>query len=692
MTLLAIRRLSLSLWPFVILAVGESLGAFLIVRGASVDRGSSRALADALMASLAGIAVAAIMIWLARRMVDASRAPAWRSPWASLAIYVVVSMVSGLVMVLVLLNFSPGGYPAQLVVLYTVTRPINVVVLAVVVQQTRGGVEASRELQDDIRGKLELTRRTNAMIESAERELRAESRRLLSTEVAQPLNAILWNGYSLSDEALAGQLDEYIDSRLRPMAHVLHPVSVRLGLIPAIRGLDDTLTVDASPTVSRMDSDGALLDDSVRLQVYRWLRASFVAPGVSRAALAIRGRQLELSVFPPVDVPVDAVQAAAGMQLIGRGVVCAPLRGQVPDPQLELVMTDTPVEDRSQRYRIRELLTVPLPYRVLLVVLLATGAAPFQFVLYRWQLSLETVIAASMLGLCAVLAAFALQPLPAPQPTLAGAARVVGEWAAIAAAAALGLLIPAALFDLLPPGPVEWALTFFRMSYRFFLPGILVVLSFGLLALAQRQLAIANGALEFEEERRAVLLAESQRVDRDVAEALHRTVQGRLAAAVIMLRLGQRERAWRQIVDMARTEIPILQDRLADSPIGRDLVVDVPVGLSVVQVGEVDAATETVTQLQSVVGEIAVNARRHGGATLLIVTVTSEGGRQRIVCQDNGRGIEGIVRAGLGSRLLDETTARLGGHWLLESRPVGCRVVIDLPTLARTPTAASSSA
>lgn len=688
MTTMGLRRLSLSVWPFVILAVGESIGAFLIVRDASADRSPASTVLHVLIAALAGVAVASVMLWFARVLVHASRGPRWRSLWASVAIYAVIGVMSGLFMVEVLMRFSPGGYPPQFIALYIVTRPINVIVLAVVVQQTREGVDASRKLQDDVRGKLELARRTNAMIEAAERELRAESRRLLSTEVAQPLNVILSKGRSLPDDALADRLDNYIDLHLRPMAHVLHPVSVRLGLIPAIRGLDDTLQVDASPTVARMDSDGVLLDESVRLQVYRWLRSSLVVPGVSRAALIVRGRELEVSVYPPVDVAVDAVQSAAGMRMISQGVVCAPLMGQTSGVQPDPVPPDR--DDPTPRYRIRELLTVPLPYRVFLVFLLAVGAAPFQYVLYRWELSPQTLLSASMIGVASVLAAALLQRLPAPRPTLWGAARVLIEWGTIAAAAGLGLLIPATVIDLLSPDPTAWGLTFLRMSYRFVVPGLAVVLSFGLLTIAQRQLGLASAALESEEERRAGLLAESQRVDRDVAETLHRTVQGRLAAAVIMLRIGQREDAWTQIVDMARTEIPVLQGRLADASLGQSLVDEPPVGLNVVQIGEVDAAAEALEDLRSAVSEIAVNARRHGRASLLIVTVTREGERQIITCQDNGQGIRGSVTAGLGSRLLDETTARLAGHWRLESLDDGCCVVLDVRLEPRSSGLASS--
>lgn len=376
--------------------------------------------------------------------------------------------------------------------------------------------------------------------------------------------------------------------------------------------------------------------------------------------------------------------------MVSQGVVCAPLMGQTSGAQPDPVTPDR--DQPASRYRLRDLLTVPLPYRVFLVLLLAVGAAPFQYVLYRWELSPQTLLSASMIGVASVLVAALLQRLPAPRPTARGAMRVLAEWATIAAAAGLGLLIPGTLFDLLPSDPAEWGVTFFRMSYRFVVPGLAVVLSFGLLTLAQRQLGLASAALELEEERRAGLLAESRRVDRDIAETLHRTVQGRLAAAVIMLRLGQREDAWTQIVDMARTEIPVLQGRLADASLSQSLVDEPPVGLHVVQIGEIDAEAEALEDLRSAVSEIAVNARRHGRASLLVVTVTLEGDRQIITCQDNGRGIQASVTAGLGSRLLDDTVALLGGTWRIESPEEGCRVVIDLPTVSRAPAAASSSA
>jgi two-component sensor histidine kinase len=217
------------------------------------------------------------------------------------------------------------------------------------------------------------------------------------------------------------------------------------------------------------------------------------------------------------------------------------------------------------------------------------------------------------------------------------------------------------------------------MSYRFAIPGLLVVLSYGLLITAHRQLTQANDALEFEQRRRARILAESHRVDRDVAEALHRTVQGRLAAAVVMLRLGQRSDAWVQIVGMAKVEVPGLLERLSDAVPGGRLMIEAPIGLSIVQVGDLDVDAAMRADLQRALGEIAVNAHRHGGASMLVVYVSREGGRFVLICEDDGEGPAEMSAPGLGSRLLDDMAARYGGRWRMEPADPGCRVIVELP-------------
>lgn len=690
MTYLRLKQLSLSAWPFGFLTVGEFLGAILIMRIDPDPPRPAEMVAYALTASILGFVIATLGIWVARRLIASSRSARWRSVPAALALYWVIAAVSGAIMALLLVLPRGADYPVILIVLFTVTRPVNVLVLAVITQLIRDGLSVSREVDVIRQDRLSLARSTNATLEAAEASLRAESRRVLAEEVARPLGEIARDGHALSDDALASRVDDFIATRLRPMAHVLHPVSVRLGLVPAMRSLDPVGTIAAAPTIERMDADGVLLDEGVRLQVYRWMRDHLPASGGSSAALAIRGRELEVSVHPSTDTPLDAVQLVAGLRSVRPGVIAAPLRGQVADWVDIAADPLAGVPRRHERYRLRELLTVPLPRRLLLVILLGLGAAPLQFVFYEWAVTPTSIAASLGMVLGPLAMAFVLGKLPPPKPTIVGAWRVVAEWFLIAVAATLGIAVPAAIFGLFPEGISEWFFTAFRMSYRYLLPGLAVVASHGLVVVARRRLDSANDALARERQRRVDILAESTRLDRDVAEALHRTVQGRLAAAVVMLRLGNRSDAWMQIVAMATVEVPELLGRMGGDLSVRTLVVDPPMGLSVVQVGDSTFEGDMLVEMRSVLGEIAVNARRHGQASSLVIAIEHGQAGWRIRCEDDGRGMSEGASPGLGSRLLDETVARYGGSWSLEPGERGCRVVIDLPAAVIEPALASS--
>ena len=674
-----LRHLGLSLWPFGFLTIGEFLGAMLIMRAAPDAPRAGEVVAYSFLSALVGFLIAAVLIWAARRLISTSRSAWWRSVPAAILVYWILAVVSGFLMAAVVVVVRGGQYPLSLMVLWTVTRPVNVLVLALIVQLIRDGQRTSRDVDGILQERLSLARSTNATLEAAESSLRAESRRLLKEEVAVPLGDIVENGAHLGDDELANEVDDFIGERLRPMAHVLHPVSVRLGLIPALRSLDPRCLISASPSIERMDSDGVLLDDDVRLQVYRWMRENLPESGGSSTALVLRGRDLEVSIHPSRDRGLDAVQLVAGLRHVREGVIAAPLRGQVTEWVDIAADPFAGTPPRRERYRLRDLLTVPLPRRLLLVFLLTLGSAPLQFVVYQWALTPATLVASACLALAPLITTYALDRLPPPSHTLAGAWRVVGEWSLIALAAVLGIAVPATIFGLFPEGPAEWILMAFRMSYRYLLPGLAVVASYGLVVVAQRRLDQANTALARERQRRVEILAESQRLDRDVAEALHRTVQGRLAAAVVMLRLGERQDAWTQIVDMATVEVPELLSRLGERAPTRALVIDPPMGLSVVQIVDISLSPDMLEDVRSVLGEVAANARRHGRAAALVIRVEQTTSGWHLVCEDDGQGITSDATPGLGSRLLDETVARYGGSWSMEPMTKGCRVTIDLP-------------
>jgi two-component sensor histidine kinase/multisubunit Na+/H+ antiporter MnhE subunit len=688
---LRLERLSLSAWPFVIIAPGEVLGAMLVRRTNPTERLGLLGLLDSVAAVLAGVALAAAGIWIARRLIERSRSLWWRGVPAAVMIYVVLAVMSGLLMVVILIDRGPGGQPVVLTVLYMVTRPVNIMILAVVVQLVRDGLATTRTVDAITQDQLLLARQTNQMIEAAEEGLRAESLRTFAGQVAEPLRAIVRDGSALSDDELADRIDEFIEVRLRPLAHVLHPVSVRLGLIAAMRSLNPDITVDSSATVERMDADGVLLEEEVRVQIYRWIRAGLPAGGASRAALVVRGRELHVSLHPAIPNPVDAVQAAAGLRLLAPGVVSVPLRGQSRDVG-SVPAPSAAVPIRTSGYRLRDLMTVPIPMRLVLVTVLSIGSAPLQFVVYRWSPSPGTLLASLACALAPIAMVLLLDRLPPAAPSLAGAWRVLAEWLAIAAASGIGFAAVGTAYGVLPQRPAEWALILLRMSYRYAIPGLMVTVSYGLVARSRARLAGAQEALQVEERRRIAILSEARQLDRDVAEALHRTVQGRLAAAVIMLRLGQRDEAWAQVIEMASVEVPWLLERMGETPSGALLVPDPPLGLSVVQVDDVPVDAATFALLRRAVGEVALNARRHGRASALVIAVESRQGRCRVVCEDDGAGLSPSAVPGLGSRLLDDTAATCGGTWWREPMDSGCRVVIEVPAVAMEPVRASSSA
>jgi hypothetical protein len=683
-------RLALSIWPFILVAPGELLGAFLIRRTNPTERMGLLGLMEVSLVLLIGLAFAFICLVIARRLVERSRSAWWRGVPCAIAIYVFIAVLSGVLMVVLLIDRGPTGQPAFLTVLYIVTRPVYVLIIAIVVQQVRDGVATTRAVDAITQDQLLLVRQANEMIEAAEQDLRADSLRMFAAQVARPLRQIVRDGPGLDDTELADRLDDFIETRLRPMAHVLHPVSVRLGLISAMRSLNPDVTVDATPTVQRMDSDGVLLDDEVRLQLYRWIRAGLPSQGASRAALVIRGRELQVSLHPATPAPVDAVQSAAGLRLLAPALVSAPLLGQAAEVSVLDDALATP-SARPARYRLRDLLTVPLPIRLVLVAALSIASAPLQFIVYRWSSSPVTILTALSGALAPIAVAWLLGRLPPPSRSIAGAWRVVTEWLVIAAASAVALAALGTAFALLPPGLSEWGLIFSRVAYRYAIPGLMVTLSYGLVVESQRRLERARQALAVEERRRVEILGKARQLDRDVAEALHRNVQARLAAAVVLLRLDQRQEAWSLVIEMSSEEIPWLLDRMGEEPSGRGLVPDPPMGLTVIQVDELPVDDGTFDLLARAVGEVAVNARRHGRASTLVISVHADHGRCRVVCEDDGVGMPADVVPGLGLRLLDDTMSVLGGTWCMDSSHPGCRVTLDIPVRNSPPLHATAS-
>lgn len=671
-------QLTVSAWPFVILLPVELIFA-VSFRQRQVEEPGQMVVLVTVLFGLLSVACAALA------------AAAWnyfarRKRWArtlvgSLVGYAVVTVASSLAIVLTgpALGWEQAA-PTAFILLVPISRFPTVVLLAAIIDQVVDGVRARKELNGQLSSRLLQVRRMNALLEAAQRQVATESGRRLRSDVEQPLDELVARGEGMSDDELANAIEGFIDDQLRPLAHRLHPVSVRLGLIAALRALDPGMVIDVSDAIERLDVNGELLDDDVRLQVYRWVRQCREQGNASRVAIVMRARTLELSAFPMRLAPLlDPIQITAGLRLSGRGVVVAPLRGQSPNTA-DLVQ-HVRAEPDSERTRLSwvEILTTPLPGFLGVIALLSLSSFLAQLVVVPWPITGGAVITALAWVAAPMAVAGIFTLLPNPKATPWGAVWVVGQWLLIALSAAAAFALAADAFNLGPTLTESPGTNVFRAIYRYDLTGLALVVAYGIQVALHRRLAAANLHLDSEVVRQAEILADSRRLDQDVAEALHRNVQGRLAAAVVMIRLGQRDQAWVQVVAMADEEIPNLISRVDEaSGIEESILPSPPDGLEVREsVRAPNIPMDLRTDLRRAVSEIAVNAVRHGGATSFEVTITQVGDVVSVQCRDNGRGLVGDSVAGLGSRVLDEISARWGGSWSLSSSQSGCVVELD---------------
>lgn len=695
MILLARKALSVRILPFALLLPLETLFYVDFVARRAPESPAPQQLAFVIASGLAifGLQVLLVLAW--RRWAPSMTPRLFRSTRGSVLAYVVISFVGVSVQILLYFLFTgelPGGPFERLV--FAVSRPASIVVLAIVIDEFLDGWRTSRRARHVLVDRLTRLQRVNSLLVSAEESLRREAVDRMSREVAAPLDTLVEEGPRLQDEELADRLDLLLSDTLRPLAHHLHPVTVRLGLAASIRALGPDVSLYIDPVVERLDSDGFLLDEDVRLQAYRWVRDSVYRRGPVRVAIAILGRNLRIRLvvggpeLPPREfgTDLDAVQSIAGLRTEAEGVLVVPLRGQIPPPADLVIESSAGAtggidEPASARLDPARVLTVPLPYRLLFVALMSLGAST-QLVLTGLPVSWQSLLCVAT-GAAAALAVTAiLEALPRPRPTGVAAATVILGWGAVGLAAGLGFEWMTLVLDLRSPTLAGVAANVLVGCLRFTLPGVALTIAHGLVVVSREALRDADSALAAESARQVAILEESRRLYRDVAEALHRTVQGRLAAAVVLLRLGRRPEAWAELVRVAADVVPRLLLRLEGPAESRYVVSgEVPSGLIVHESMEVEQIPpELAVELRRAVAECGVNALRHGRAGRLWVTVCPGPVGLRVSCRDDGLGLAGAIEPGLGSRVLDEIADRWGGTWTLLSEATGCVVIIDVAT------------
>ena len=671
-------HVSLNIWPFLILAPLESLALIFAVRLVNPQVSGPYLLVSAAICSGAAVLVAIAGVMFFR----------WRgvtSRWGVIGVYSLLAAITGLLLsalvqlIVRLVEPDVPAFPIILTVLYAASRPINVLLLAVIVDQLESGMKSIRNAESVVRASLRDAQQANIILDRAERNIREKSLGILRREVEEPMGELVRSGSNYSDQELAHGLDSYISQRLRPLSHHLHPVSIRIGLISALRTLGPNVSVDCPTSLARLDDDVTLLAEGVRLQVYRWVQSNVMEDEALHIAVSRKADVLviQLSGVSSMTSP-DAVQLVAGLRQISPGVVEVPLGSHVPTPMQAPVVEIEEDSPEPRLIHLPDILTVPLGHRVGMVALIALGAAPLQFVIFRWAVTWNTLAAVLSFAGGAVVLTVLFSLLPRPRATVAGALRVITEWTAVALAAVFAFKLASSAVGLGADFSAAISFDIFRGLFRFTLPGLCLVIAHGFLVQSKLALSRMQSDLNEAEMQRERILKQAESVDLEVAEVLHRTVQGRLSAALILINLGRRDEAWVHITQMAESEVPTLLDRIESvSERGNSLIDEIP-GLAIFIDGPVSGITNQLFyDLRRVANEIAVNARHHGRATILRVNVALDRGVCTLTCIDNGRGLGPQLVAGLGSRLLDDITARYGGSWSIHPGDGGgCRVQV----------------
>ncbi|MBP8949555.1 MAG: ATP-binding protein, partial [Candidatus Promineofilum sp.] len=113
---------------------------------------------------------------------------------------------------------------------------------------------------------------------------------------------------------------------------------------------------------------------------------------------------------------------------------------------------------------------------------------------------------------------------------------------------------------------------------------------------------------------------------------------------------------------------------------------DLPIKLTVADGLDNPFAPEASAQVLRVVQEALTNARKHGQAHHVGVTVGRANGSARVVITDDGQGFDpGAVGDGhYGLAIMHERMAQVGGRLAIESQPgAGTRVALEAPLIHR---------
>ena len=522
------------------------------------------------------------------------------------------------------------------------------------------------------------TSRLNALLASAERERFAGYEDVIRNQVSRPLASLRATAAHTPSDVLADSIDAFQSGVMRPLAHLLHPVSVRVGLLPAVAALGTAFSVAAPAEIVDLDSQGNLLDKNVRLQVFRWVRHLHPSGSTVAIRLSLEDDHLLISALGVRHGrELDPIQKVAGLTLTTGEqalTLSAPMRGAAE--RIQPAEADDSQSLPRVPWNVWLLLTRPPVIDVRFVLLVGLVSMPFFFAILRNAQGSSRIGTAVLSVVVPVMLALPLTRVTVVPGTKRGTVTAIGLWLVLGIA---GGLMNVGIVSAVAPESVTELLVPVRMAggvLRYSLMGLIFLAARGLTAQAVSDLIALRVRLEAANADRATVLAKADDTDRFLSETLHRTVQGRLSAISLLLRLDRRGEAIAELSTLCDETLPGLEERLrsdAHASAGPP-VTDRNQDLGLRVDDRVDwpslerRAPWIIPTLQRVVEECAVNARRHGGSRSMIVEINEAPDRLTIRCEDDGRGLATTITKGLGSKLFDEICADRDGEWSLSRR------------------------
>ena len=584
-----------------------------------------------------------------------------------------------------------------IVFLVVCTRLFNILLLAYIIDdilvQWRSARVSARRLSET----LHRVSGMNVKLHNAERSLFTLQARVIRQRVLVPLHSLAHRAPWLTNEELADRVDRLISETMRPLAHRMHPVTLSVGLATSLQALTENVDVRVDSAVAALDASGELLDPGVRLQVYRWVRLQLREIDHARIDMRIEGRQLLVTTTGRGLAPdIDPMMAVAGLEQRPTESefehrIAAPLKGQFVD-QLEASVgaeADGPTAPIAHA-TFASAFTLGADHKMAWTAVIAVLSLPGTVLVATLRGSSLAILMSGAWLLVPILVAGLLALVPVKTNSRWSALWVVATWIIIGAFAGIAEVVTYDLIDLVTGNAEELELNFgfnlMRGVVRFALAGILITGARG----AARQAQLNNDLLTFNLDgalaERVRLLNESDRVERFVAEKLHRAIQGRLSAISLLLRLGQRDRALDELDVLRYSTVPALAASMGSAWNPSESFIDerdLPPDLSIVEaidsrlVRDLDEGASL--DLRTFAAECAVNARRHGKASTVTVSLQPDAESAVLTCSDDGRGMAGGTARGLGTALFDEVAARLHGSWRFIEANDGTTVRLVFP-------------